>query len=117
MFTQLTRCALFTLVCVPVRIGIAVAAAYTPPKYLPILGGFAAISAAGNMYRYVKHNDKQTGAFGQSVWWNNHRIAHMIIMIIFVILACAKNKYTWVAPAADITYGVVNMAIRCATTT
>ena len=102
-------------VCATVRLGIAAGAYFTPPHLTPlwaIPAGITALRNAGRMIDYTRQQNSgsmQTGAFGQDVWWNTPgRLVHIVIMILFIILALTKNKYMWVAPALDIGYGITN---------
>jgi len=95
--------ALYWGVCVPARTSIA-AATYAYPNPLA-WGAYGAAAVVGNIHQIATHDDKQTGAFGQPVWWNTGRYVHVIMMIILIILAITSPKHMWIAQAADLAFG------------
>lgn len=104
-----SRNAMFAGLCVPMRIGLAVAVKHTPSEYLPIWGCVSTLSVVGNLIKYATHDDTQRGAFNQPVWWNTSRLVHALCMVIFAILALLKHPLTWIAPLVDVAFGVGNV--------
>ncbi len=49
--------------------------------------------------------DRKSGAFGQSVWWENYRYIHALLYLTFGILALRKNKYSYVPLLIDAILG------------
>jgi len=97
-------------------VGIPLAVHYTPPILRPyVWGTYSAVTAltyAGRFGTYVL--DKRKGiqqkdlGHGHPIWWNKHRIVHIMIMIIFCILAVTKSKYIVTAPLLDAVFGAVS---------
>jgi hypothetical protein len=99
--------------CVGIRSTAVVAAYCTPYQWKPLWAIPAGISVVGNAIKMYRYDENQTGAFGQNVWWNYPgRLIHLLIMLLFVVMALTKNKYMWVAPALDIGYGVTNFTVH-----
>lgn len=97
--------------CVPVRTLVAAATAAYPNPI--IWGTYGAACVVGNIsrighYKYLESKDeKQTGSFGQDIWWNAGRYVHVLLMILLIILAIVKPGYMWVTQVADLIFGIV----------
>lgn len=98
---------LYLLVCIPVRIGIAIGAKYIPVNYLPLASIVAFITSFLWLWKFFNNKQgKSKGAFGQIVWWNNMRMVHALIWIAFGILALFKNKYAYLLLLLDVFVGL-----------
>jgi hypothetical protein len=97
----------FFTYCVPARCLLAAGVYYTPAEYMKYWIAPAGLAAAVGMYRYATYDENQRGAANQLVWWNNFRIIHLIIAIIFIILV-SYNKYDFarVLPMLDLIIGI-----------
>lgn len=94
---------LFTA-CILVRLGFALVAKFVPNDYLPYLGYLALLPAVGFVYQY--NYSKQTGVFGQKLWWNSFRLFHASMYLLFGILAISKNENAYLVLLADAFAGV-----------
>jgi uncharacterized membrane protein len=94
--------------CVPVRSLIAIGISATPDKYMKYLTIPAGIASGIGLYRYFNHTDEETGVHKQLVWWNNNRLIHSLVSIIFIILIIQnKNNYAKMIPFIDIILGIL----------
>lgn len=93
--------------CIPARCLLAAGVYATKDEYMKYWMAPAGLAAVAGVYRYATYNDDQIGAFGQKVWWNNTRIIHSIISIIFIILiAQGKYNYARALPIIDLIIGI-----------
>jgi uncharacterized membrane protein len=94
--------------CVPARSLIAMGISATPDKYMKYLTIPAAISSGIGLYKYFNHTDEETGVHDQLVWWNNSRLIHSLVSIIFIILIIQNNyNYAKIVPFIDIILGIL----------
>ena len=98
---------IFFTKCVPARTAIVAAAALTPAKYKPLWAIPATIGVVGYAYRGLTYDPEQRGLKGP-VWWNAQRLPHILLLIVFIILAVTKSPLMWVAPTFDLMYGIEN---------
>ena len=94
---------LFTA-CILARLGLALVAKFVPNDYLPYLGYLALVPVIGFVYQY--NYSKQTGFFGQKLWWNPFRLFHALMYFLFAILAILKNESAYLVLLADAFAGV-----------
>ena len=90
--------------CLTVRLSFALVAKYIPIQYLPILGYLAFLPFIGFLYQYK--NSKKTGVFGQKLWWNNHRLFHSFMCLLFAIFAILQNKNSYIILVTDTFLGL-----------
>nr|BDC17028.1 hypothetical protein [Sicyoidochytrium minutum DNA virus] len=112
-----TRIILFLLVCIPVRIGLAVAAGYW--AYLDKEGdpnantwrwvltalGFAI--GIGFLYNYLRKNHHGVGFFGGPRYW--HSEIHGALYLAFAILVLLRIRIAFVVLIIDIFIGVLSV--------
>ena len=58
------------------------------------------IIGASFFYQYVK-NDRKVGAFNQKVWWENYRIIHSGLYLLFTYLLINKVKHSYIVIVFD----------------
>jgi hypothetical protein len=93
--------------CVPVRSLLATCVYNTPDEYIKYWMAPAGLAAFAGIYKYATYDKDQLGAFGQNVWWQNSRIIHIIITLIFIILISQGSyKYARVLPIIDLIIGI-----------
>lgn len=99
---------LFLLVCIPLRIVLAVIAKVLPVYYLPIIGIPFLIFGIGTLYLYLTGTRTTGGgAFGGVLWWKDMRPIHGILYLSFAILAFLRYPYAWILLAVDVLVGLV----------
>lgn len=101
------RLALFLLVCVPVRIGLAFLAKRFAPEYPLLATVFGFGAAAGFLYQYVL--DRSTGFFGGVATWRGWpRLAHAGFFLAFGLLAMRHDPRSYMALLADVAFGAAH---------
>lgn len=102
----LHRIILFIVGCVGVRsLFVYISKTYT--QYLPVMGLLALLISIGFFNSFLKYKDGDVGAFGGNVWWNNLRLLHSIIYLLFAISAMLRIKWSWIFLLADILIGIL----------
>jgi len=79
-----------------------------PPTLLQVLGGMYALIAVSMTVLYFT-GWRTTGpeVFGGKIWWNDHRIVHSLMYLLFAILALQRKKYAWIVLLVDAIYGLI----------
>ena len=109
MNTLQKRFLAFLLLCIPIRIIIALIAKYIDKKYLPYLGYLAIIPAIGFAYIFIFGKRKKGGeTFGQKIWWNHLRPVHSFMFALFAYLAINKNADSYLVLLGDVFIGLVS---------
>ena len=103
------RFLLFIFGCISIRLLFVYIAKTIDNSYLPILGLLALIPAIGFFYIFFT-NSRETGpeVFGEKIWWNNLRILHGLLYLIFAILAITRQSYAWIALLIDVSIGLLS---------
>ena len=97
---------MFLFGCIIVRSLFVLVAKYINPTYLPILGLLALIPATGFIVIWFGLIKRDKGTFGQKTWWDNLRLVHASLYILFALLAFKKNKYSWIPLLLDVIIGL-----------
>ena len=102
------RFLLFIFGCVLTRLIITFIVKNLKTNYLPIAGYIALIPAIGFLSIYF-FNLRKTGleTFGDKIWWNNIRIIHGILYLLFAYLAINKNRDSWKILLIDVIFGFI----------
>lgn len=103
MVSKINRMYLF-LVCIVVRSLLILIAKNINPNKLPYLGFIALIPAIGFAITYLKGN--KIGAFGGKVWWQNLRIVHSLLYLLFAIYALQKKRFSYMVLVFDLLLGI-----------
>ena len=83
------RFAFFLGGCIPARVGLAFLAKYLSAMpsmlYYKLFGYLLLLPAFGFLYLFFTGKRNSTGAetFGERIWWNNFRLLHGIIYLLF----------------------------------
>ena len=106
------RFLLFLVGCIGVRRGLVILTKNINKDYLPILATIALIPAFGMLGVYFT-NSRKTGAevFGDKIWWNQLRIPHAFLYIMFSIYAFQKKSFCWVPLLIDVLLGLVSFLV------
>jgi hypothetical protein len=105
------RILLFLFGCMTARILLALLAKYLTPTYLQIMGVLTLIPAFGMMYLFF-FGKKKAGAFGGKLWWNNMRMVHGLIYLIFSICAIMKKSWSWMILMFDVVIGLTAFLVH-----
>ena len=105
--TLSSRWAMFLFGCILARLAFVYAAKFADPKWLPWMGGIAAIIAASFMYLWVT-GSRQTGAEvdGGPIWWTALRPIHALFYGLFAYLAFQQSSDAWKPLAVDVLFGL-----------
>lgn len=103
------RFLLFIFGCISIRLLFVYIAKTVDKSYLPILGLLALIPAIGFFYIFFTKS-RETGpeVFGEKIWWNNLRILHGLLYLIFAILAITRQSYAWIPLLIDVSIGLLS---------
>ena len=103
------RFLLFIFGCISIRLLFVYIAKTIDNSYLPILGLLALIPAIGFFYIFFTKS-RETGpeVFGEKIWWNNLRILHGLLYLIFAILAITRQSYAWIPLLIDVSIGLLS---------
>ncbi len=102
------RFLLFIFGCILTRLIMVFIVKNLKTKYLPIVGYIALIPAIGFLTIYF-FNLRKTGleVFGDKIWWNDIRIIHGILYLLFAYLAINKNIHSWKILLIDVIFGFI----------
>jgi uncharacterized membrane protein (GlpM family) len=108
MNTIQKRFFLFIFGCILTRLIITFIVKNLKSKYLQIAGYIALIPAIGFLTIYFL-NLRKTGleTFGDKIWWNDIRIIHGILYLLFAYLAINKNRDSWKILLIDVIFGFI----------
>ena len=99
---------LFIFACIPIRLLAAYLVKQTPFKYIKYLGFLFALIGGAFLLSYINYNpQKDMGAFGGIIWWNNMRAFHGCMYILYSILSIHYNKNVWEILAIDPIFGLL----------
>ena len=100
------RTLMFLLACIPVRIALVLLARYLPIKYLKYLGLLTLIPALGFLIIYI-FDLRKTGkeVFGDNIWWNELRLIHGLLYLMFSIYAIKQKTFAYVPLIIDVLLG------------
>lgn len=100
-------------ICIPVRTALFLFILMSPNHLMKYWLILAILLLCGAIYRYLSYNDQQKGAFGQPVHWQNMRLFHIIIIVIFII-SILSNHYNLakLLPLIDIFASLIYMNSR-----
>jgi hypothetical protein len=102
------RKSLFLLCCIPSRILFAYLTKTVDPKYLPYCAMIAALPMLGWLYIYFI-SPRTTGPemFGDIIWWNEIRIVHALLYLLFIIYAIQKKSFSYIVLIVDVIVGLI----------
>jgi hypothetical protein len=103
---------LFFTICLCTRSALVFFIKSQKENNLPIFGYMGLIPVFGFLYNYFFHNKNKKGFFGGKVWWNNLRIIHSLLYLLFSIFSINKNKYSWVPLLIDVIIGLISFVIE-----
>jgi len=106
MLTHNQRLALFSLVCIPMRLALALLAKQGSPEVLRCLGYLALCSGLGFVYRFYA-GGYDVGAFGGRAWWAKFRLVHGFLHLAFGLSALNGSDRAWVFAMADVVFAVL----------
>lgn len=98
----------FLLGCIPSRLLFAYLTKTLPPKYLPYCALVATLPLLGWLYIYFispRTRGLETG--GELIWWNELRIVHALLYLLFIIYALQKKPFSYIVLIVDALVGLI----------
>ena len=104
MNSKIYRILLYFLLCIPLR-SFIIYLAYKKNKYIPFI-----ILIAGILFtlKYFNNNINDLGAFGGKVWWNDLRLFHGIMYILYFLLQYFEINNAYIILIIDIIIGIIS---------
>ena len=102
------RFLMFLIGCIGVRSLFAYVAKHSSKQSLFYLGMLALIPAIGFIIIYFS-GIRTSGpeVFGEKIWWNELRIVHALLYILFAIYAFQNKSFAWIPLAIDVIVGLI----------
>ena len=101
------RFILFLGGCMVVRLLFTYAAYRVSVDNLRYLGYLALVPVIGWLWiMFVSPRDTGDEVFGEKIWWKSLRPIHMVLYLLFSILAISGNKNAWVVLLVDTLFGL-----------
>ena len=106
---MLLRKAIFLLGCIGLRSFFTYLS--SNPKFLPYIGGFYLLFSIRILHIYIFGNeraDRQLEWLGdKKIWWNQMRLVHGLIWLLFAILVFTKFNHSWIVLTVDTLIGLI----------
>ena len=102
----------FLIGCIGARTSFVILTKNINPEYLPKLALIALIPAIGMLTVYFT-NSRKTGleVFGDKIWWNQLRVPHALLYILFAIYAFQQKEYSWIPLLIDVLLGLISFLV------
>jgi hypothetical protein len=103
----------FLLLCIPARIGIALASQYVPEAYLKFYAIYLLITGLSFIYLFFSNSRLDAPEAGGKTWWANYRLIIGMLWLTASIYAFqGKRNLIWIPLAIDIVFGIIIFAIK-----
>ena len=106
------RLLMFFIGCMAVRFSFVVIAKKIDKNMLPYLAIPAIILSMAwlNIYFFNPRNSGPE-TFGKPIWWNELRIAHALLYLLFAIYALQKKSFSYLPLLADVLLGFTSSVL------
>lgn len=106
------RLVLFLGGCIPIRLSLAYITKVVSPKYLKYCALLASFPFVGWLYIYF-FKARTTGpeVFGGTIWWNQLRIVHASLYLLFIIFALQRKSFSYMILLVDALLGLFSFLI------
>ena len=100
---------MFLLGCIPSRLFLAYLAKIADPNRLKVYAALAAVPMLVWVYLYLNPQTRTTGpeVFGGKIWWNDLRMVHALMYLLFVMYALRGKSSSYQVLVADAMIGLV----------
>jgi hypothetical protein len=106
----------FLFLCIPARIGLALASQYIPDKYLKLYGTLLLLIGLSFIYLFITNKRLYAPEVGVKAWWAQFRIIIGAFYIIAAIYSFqGKRNLIWIPLAMDIVFGIIIFTIKHST--
>ena len=81
------------IICVIVRLSMIISALFFPDYIYKIFGLVLTLVGIGFIVKYINYDTSiiNKGFFGSNVWWNDYRLVHGLIYLLFGIIVIYKH--------------------------
>jgi hypothetical protein len=103
----------FLFLCIPVRIGIALASLYIPEDYLNFYAIYLLITGLTVIYLFFTNSRPYAPEANGPTWWAPYRLIIGMFWLTASIYAFqGKRNLIWIPLAMDIVFGIIIFAIK-----
>lgn len=105
MTSENRRIYIYIFGCLLIRLLFIIIVKFVNIKYLPFFGIITLILSILFIRSFIKN--KKVGFFGGKVWWNNLRLFHSIMYLIFSICSFYKIPSSYIILIFDLLIGLL----------
>lgn len=102
-----TRYIYFLLLCIPLRIILAIIPFYLDKKYFHFYGIFLSLIMISFFYLYFNNLRLNASEGGGTTWWADFRLIHASLYMCACIYAFQRKRIAWVPMIIDVLLGIV----------
>jgi hypothetical protein len=103
----------FLLLCIPARIGIALASQYIPENYLNIYAIYLLLTGLSFIYLFFTNSRLDAPEAGGKTWWAQYRLIIGALWVAAAIYAFqGKRKLILVPLTMDIVFGIIIFSLK-----
>jgi hypothetical protein len=106
MFSIEKRYIQFLLLCIPLRIILAIIPLYLDKKYLQFYGMLLSLPMIGLFYLYFNNLRLNAPEGGGTTWWADFRPLHASLYMCAVIYALQRKRTAWIPLMIDVLVGL-----------
>ena len=107
------RFLLFLIGCIGVRFMFTYIAKVASKRVLFYMGALALLPALGFLIIYFTGiRNRGPEVFGEKIWWDDLRIVHALLYILFAIYAFQGKTFAWVPLGVDVTLGLIAFLVH-----
>ena len=107
MLSKENRFMYFLLLCIPLRIILAIIPIYLDKKHFQLYGILLSLIMINLFYLYFNNLRLNAPEGGGTTWWADFRLLHASLYMCAVIYAFQRKRITWVPLIADVLLGIV----------
>tara|TARA_B110000285_G_scaffold108130_1_gene122835 strand:- start:1279 stop:1626 length:348 start_codon:yes stop_codon:yes gene_type:complete len=107
MFSIEKRYISFLLLCIPLRIILAIIPLYLDKKYLQFYGMLISLVMINFFYLYFNNLRLNAPEGGGTTWWADFRLLHASLYMCAVIYALQRKRTAWVPLVIDVIVGLI----------
>jgi hypothetical protein len=105
------RMMLFLIGCIGLRTLFVILAKMASTETLRLLGYLALVPVIGWAFIIFTGSRKTGFEAGGKIWWDSLRPIHMILYLLFAVLAISGNRHAWLVLLIDVLFGLFSFFI------